>query len=317
MVREATPMNEKSRPPRQRGAGPVATPPVRRRPRGGTPVWRPMRRFLGYAVLIGFALVFIYPFLLSAFTVFKTLPDIAANPVSPLPSGDHGWTLEGLRGLDRGSVRIPLWLTNSVVVTVTVVIGRLILCSLAGYALARMRFFGRTIVFGLVVSVLAVPAIVLAIPRFIVMKELGILNSYAGLIVPLMFDAFGIFLMKQFFEQLPGELEEAAAIDGATTFQVFWKVMLPIAAPGLIALTILSTQGAWNEFLHPLIAAPGNPDLRTLPVGLALLRGAFGEAQPWNTILAGALITTIPMAIIFFTFQRYFVQGVAASAVKD
>jgi multiple sugar transport system permease protein len=289
----------------------------RGRSRGGAPVWRPIRRLLGYGFLIGFALVFIFPFVLSAVTAFKTLPDIAQNPVVPWADPAYGWTWQGLRGLDRGSIRLPRWFFNSVVVTVAVVLGRLLLCSLAGYALARMRFVGRTLVFGLLISVLAVPPIVLAIPRFIVMKELGILNTYAGLILPLMFDAFGIFLMRQFFAQLPAELEEAAAIDGAGPVQIFWRVMLPVAAPGLIALTILSTQGVWNEFLHPLIAAPADPDLRTLPVGLALLRGAFGEANPWNSILAGALITTLPMAVIFFCFQRYFVQGVAASAVKD
>lgn len=291
--------------------------PAVRRPRAGTPVWRPIRRSLGYGFLVGFALVFVFPFILSAVTAFKTLPDIAQNPIVPWPDSAYGWSMQGIDGLNRGSIRLPRWFLNSVVVAVMVVLGRLLLCSLAGYALARMRFVGRSVVFGLVVSVLAVPPIVLAIPRFIVMKELGILNTYAGLILPLMFDAFGIFLMKQFFEQLPVELEEAAAIDGAGPVQIFWRVMLPIAAPGLIALTILSTQGTWNEFLHPLIAAPADPDLRTLPVGLALLRGAFGEANPWNSILAGAMITTIPMAIIFFCFQRYFVQGVAASAVKD
>jgi len=301
--------------PRTRTA-PAGDQPPAARPEG-SPVWRSIRRVVGYGFLVGFALVFIFPFLLSAVTAFKTLPDIAQNPVTPWADPRYGWTLDGIRGLDRGSIDLPRWLLNSVVVTVSVVVGRLVLCSLAGYALARMRFVGRTLVFGLVVSVLAIPPIVLAIPRFIVMKELGILNSYAGLILPLMFDAFGIFLMKQFFEQLPKELEEAAAIDGATPLQIFYRVMLPVAAPGLIALTILSTQGAWNEFLHPLIAAPAEPDLRTLPVGLALLKGAFGQANPWNTILAGALITTIPMAIIFFTFQRYFVQGVAASAMKD
>lgn len=301
--------------PRTRTA-PAGYQPPAARPEG-SPVWRSIRRVVGYGFLVGFALVFIFPFLLSAVTAFKTLPDIAQNPVTPWADPRYGWTLDGIRGLDRGSIDLPRWLLNSVVVTVSVVVGRLVLCSLAGYALARMRFVGRTLVFGLVVSVLAIPPIVLAIPRFIVMKELGILNSYAGLILPLMFDAFGIFLMKQFFEQLPKELEEAAAIDGATPLQIFYRVMLPVAAPGLIALTILSTQGAWNEFLHPLIAAPAEPDLRTLPVGLALLKGAFGQANPWNTILAGALITTIPMAIIFFTFQRYFVQGVAASAMKD
>lgn len=282
-----------------------------------SPVWRSIRKFLAYTVLIAFALVFLYPFVLSTFTVFKTLPDISANPVSLLPAPEQGWTMEGVQGLDRGSIRIPRWTVNSVVVAVAVVLGRVLLDSLAGYALARMRFIGRAVVFALVISVLAIPAIVLAIPRFIVMKELGILNSYAGLILPLVFDAFGIFLMKQFFEQLPNDLEEAAVIDGASTFGVFWRIMLPMAAPGLIALTILSTQGVWNEFLHPLIAAPASPELRTLPVGLALLRGAFGEAQPWNTILAGAMITTLPMAIIFFTFQRYFVQGVASSGGKE
>ena len=131
-----------------------------------------------------------------------------------------------------------------------------------------------------------------------------------------LFDAFAIFLMKQFFEQLPDELLEAAAIDGASAWQTFSRVMLPLAAPGLIALTILSVQGIWNEFLHPLIAVPGAPELATLPLGLANLRASFGQAQPWNTILAGSLITTIPIAIVFFVFQRYFVQGVAATGVK-
>jgi multiple sugar transport system permease protein len=284
---------------------------------GQSPVWRSVKRFLAYGVLIAFALAFIYPFVLSAFTVFKTLPDIAANPVRLLPSPEYGWTMEGIEGLNRGNIRIPLWAFNSVFVTISVVLGRVFLCSLAGYALARMRFVGRTFVFALVIAVLAIPGIVLAIPRFIVLKQLGILATYWGLIIPALFDAFGIFLMKQYFEQLPSDLEEAAAIDGASTLQVFYRVMLPLAAPGLIALTILSTQGTWNDFLYPLIAAGGNNDIFTLPVGLAILRGATGRSLPWNTILAGALITTIPMAIVFFTFQRYFVQGVAASGGKE
>ena len=115
-------------------------------------------------VLIAFALAFIYPFVLSAFTVFKTLPDIAANPVRLLPSPEYGWSMQGIEGLNRGNIRIPRWAVNSVFVTVSVVLGRVLLCSLAGYALARMRFIGRTFVFALVVAVLAIPAIVLAIP---------------------------------------------------------------------------------------------------------------------------------------------------------
>jgi multiple sugar transport system permease protein len=281
---------------------------------GATGGWR---RFLGYAVLIFFALVFIFPFVLSLASSFKTLPDIQANPVRLLADPEYGgWTLDGIRGLNTESVRIPRWFLNSTVVTVIATLGRVFLASLAGYALAKMSFPGKQILFGLIIVLLAVPGVVLLIPKFLILKQLGLLNSYAGLIIPLMFDAFAIFLMKQFFEQLPDELIEAAAIDGASAWQTFSRVMLPLAAPGLIALTILSVQGIWNEFLHPLIAVPGAPELATLPLGLANLRASFGQAQPWNTILAGSLITTIPIAIVFFVFQRYFVQGVAATGVK-
>jgi multiple sugar transport system permease protein len=275
------------------------------------------RRFLGYVVLIFFALVFIFPFVLALASSFKTLPDIQANPVQLWADPEYGgWTLDGIRGLNTQSVRIPRWLLNSTVVTVIATLGRVFLASLAGYALAKMSYPGKQILFALIIVLLAVPGVVLLIPKFLILKQLGLLNSYAGLIVPLMFDAFAIFLMKQFFEQLPDELIEAAAIDGASAWQTFSRVMLPLALPGLIALTILSVQGIWNEFLHPLIAVPAAPELATLPLGLANLRASFGEAQPWNTILAGTLITTIPIAIVFFVFQRYFVQGVAATGVK-
>lgn len=278
--------------------------------------WPPIKKALAYAVLILFALVFIYPFILAVGTSFKALPDIARTPVVPWPSAEFGPTLEGIRMLNTPSIRIPRWAFVSVVMAVTVTLARVFLDSLAGYALARMQFPGRAVVFVSVVAILMIPGVVLLVPRFLVMKQLGIINTWFGLILPLAFDAFGIFMMKQFFEGLPRELEESAVIDGAGPFRTFWNIMLPIAAPGVIALTILSFQASWNDFLHPLIAAPTNVDLRTLPVGLALLRGQFGESQPWHAINAASVLTTIPMAIIFFTFQRYFVQGVAAAGVK-
>jgi multiple sugar transport system permease protein len=281
---------------------------------GATGGWR---RWLGYAALVFFAFVFIFPFVLSLVSSFKTLPDIQANPVKLWADPEYGgWTLNGIMGLNTQNVRLPRWMINSTIVTVIATLGRVFLASMAGYALAKMKYPGKQILFGLIIVLLAVPGVVLLIPKFLILKELGLLNSYAGLILPLMFDAFAIFLMKQFFEQLPDEMIEAAAIDGATAWQTFSRVMLPLAAPGLIALTILSVQGIWNEFLHPLIAVPGAPELATLPLGLANLRASFGQAQPWNTILAGSLITTIPIAIVFFVFQRYFVQGVAATGVK-
>ena len=275
-------------------------------------------RWLGYAVLIFFALVFIFPFILSLASSFKTLPDIQANPVQIIADPEYGgWTLDGIRGLNTQNVRLPRWTVNSTIVTVVATLGRVFLSALAGYALAKMSFPGRQILFGLIIVLLAVPGVVLLIPKFLILKQLGLLNSYWALILPLVFDAFAIFLMKQFFEQLPDELIEAAAIDGASAWQTFWRVMLPLAAPGLIALTILTVQGTWNEFLNPLIAVPAAPELATLPLGLANVRAAFGEAQPWNTILAGSLITTIPIAIVFFVFQRYFIQGVAATGIKE
>jgi multiple sugar transport system permease protein len=280
---------------------------------GPTAGWR---RYLGYAVLIFFALVFIFPFVLSLASSFKTLPDIQANPVRLLADPEYGWTLDGIQGLNTESVRLPRWFLNSTVVTVIATLGRVFLASMAGYALAKMSYPGKQILFALIIVLLAVPGVVLLIPKFLILKQLGLLNTYAGLILPLVFDAFAIFLMKQFFEQLPDELIEAAAIDGASAWQTFSRVMLPLAAPGVIALTILSVQGIWNEFLHPLIAVPGAPELATLPLGLANLRASFGENQPWNTILAGSLTATIPIAIVFFVFQRYFVQGVAATGVK-
>jgi multiple sugar transport system permease protein len=268
-----------------------------------------------YLCLIIAGACYILPFLLAVVTGFKSLPDFAAHASSLRWDRSMGSpTLDGLRGLDSDIILFWRWLLNSVIVTVCVVLGRVFLCALAGYSLARIRFPGYTVVFALILAVMMVPPIVLGIPRFILLKELGLINTYAGLILPLVFDAVGIFVMKQFMEQIPVEMEEAAAIDGAGRLKTFTHVILPNARPAVITLTILATVGSWNEFLHPLIVANRN-ELRTLPVGLAQLRGAFGEAQPWNTIMMGTVLMTVPMAIVYFVFQRYFRQGLAG-AVK-
>ena len=168
--------------------------------------------------------------------------------------------------------------------------------------------------FALVLAVMMVPPIILAIPRFLVLRELGMINTYPGLILPLAFDAFGVFLMKQFMEQVPVELEEAAAIDGAGRLRTFTQVVLPIARPAVITLTILATVGVWNEFLHPLIVRQLQRDAHA-PVGLSILRRGMEQSDQWNTIMMASVIVTIPMAIIYFVFQRYFRQGLSG-AVK-
>ena len=275
---------------------------------------RAMRRTI-YVCLGIAALVYILPFALAVSTSFKSLPDFAQNASSLLWDGALGSpTLDGLRGLDSPRILFWRWLFNSVFVAVCVVVGRVVLSALAGYALARIRFPGYKLVFALILAVMMVPPIILAIPRFLVLRELGMINTYQGLILPLMFDAFGVFLMKQFMEQVPIELEEAAAIDGAGRLRTFTHVVLPTARPAVITLTILATVGVWNEFLHPLIAANRN-ELRTLPVGLSILRGAYGQSDQWNTIMMASVIVTIPMAIVYFLFQRYFRQGLSG-AVK-
>jgi multiple sugar transport system permease protein len=134
--------------------------------------------------------------------------------------------------------------------------------------------------------------------------------------LPKLVTPFGVFLMKQFFEAVPVELEEAARIDGANRFQMFFRVVLPLARPALVALTIFSFQGNWNEFMHPLIVINTNTDLYTLPLGLAILRGGLGQNLQWNAILAGSMLTTLPMALIFLLFQRYFIEGVSYTGLK-
>ncbi|GAA2366496.1 carbohydrate ABC transporter permease [Dactylosporangium salmoneum] len=269
-----------------------------------------LRRLL----LTVFAVVFIYPFLLSLATSFKSRAETAAHPVQPWPSQPdlRAWT-DVLLHSD-----FPLWTFNSILVTVLATLGRVFFDSLAGYALARLRWRGRGLVFAGIVSVLAVPPIVLTVPRFLVLKELSLLNSYTGMVLPLAVDAMGIFLMRQFFVELPVELEEAARLDGASIFRAYWHIVLPLARPALLTLTILSFQGVWNEFLMPLIVVRASPSLWTLPFGLSTLGrgGAGGQTYDYPVMMAGSSLTIIPVAIVFIVFQRFFVRGVAASGVK-
>lgn len=280
--------------------------------RDDTPARRAASRVVGYAVLIFFALVFIYPFVIQLGNTFKTEPNAAANPLSPVPNPFTDASF--LRIFD--GTDFPRWMLNSVIVTVVVTAGRVFFDSLAGYALARLRFRGRAAIFATVVAMMAVPGVVLLIPKFLVLKQLNIYDSYAGLILPLLADAAGVFIMKQMFESIPVQVEEAARIDGAGVFRTYWSVVLPMARPALLTLIILSFQSSWNEFPHTLVAVQ-SPQYFTLPRGLAdLVSGSLGAGTQYPLKLGAALLATIPMAIIFFTFQRYFVRGANEGSVK-
>jgi len=303
---------------RQDGGGAPPRPPAPELSERHTPTWRRLgKRVAGYAILIFFALIYLGPFFIQIATSFKTNPDATANPLSLIPSPFTTAAWERIFGVSETGTSVPFarWISNSVIVTVCITIGRVFLDSLAGYALARMDFPGRRLVFSLVLATLAVPGVVLLIPRFLVLREIGIYDTYAGMILPLAMDAMGIFLMKQFFEQIPREMEEAARIDGASIWRTYWSVILPLARPGLITLTILSFQGSWNEFQHFLVST-SDPQLETLTVGLAKFQGSLGTGNQFPLTLGVALLATIPVAIVFFIFQRQFVSGQLSGGVK-
>jgi len=264
-----------------------------------------------YLVLIFFALVYLYPFLIQIGTSFKTDPDATANPLNPIP---QEWTLDAYRSLR--SADFPLWFMNSVIVTLFVTVGRVFFDSLAGYALARLHFAGRGVLSALFIGIMAVPAVVLMIPKYLVLVQLGIYNSYAGMIIPLVADAAGVFIMRQFFINIPVEVEESARLDGASAFRTFWSVVLPMARPAVITLTILSFQASWNELPHFIISRQ-SPSLNTLTSGVAtLVSGSLGAGNQFPLKMAAALLMTIPVAIVFFIFQRYFVRDASGGAVK-
>jgi multiple sugar transport system permease protein len=276
------------------------------------------RRFGGYVLLVIFALIFIGPFFLQLVTSFKTDPDATANPLALLPHPIDFGAWKRIFGLTpNSSVPILTWLSNSVIVAVFITIGRVFLDSLAGYALARLDFPGRRVVFAGVLATLAVPGVVLLIPRFLVLKELSLFDTYPGMIIPIAVDATGIFLMRQSFLKIPASLEEAARIDGAGTFRIYWSIVLPLVRPAVITLTILSFQGSWNEFTHFLVATQ-SPQYETLTTGLAhLVSGSLSAGTQYPLKLTAALLSTIPVAALFFVFQRHFVRGANSGAVKQ
>lgn len=275
----------------------------------------PVKQVLVYAALTLFAIIFIVPFLIQIVTSFKTDPDAANHPLSLIPNPLDLTAWKTILG--SGKVPFPTWIKNSVLIAVIVTVCRVFLDSLAGYALSRLRFRGRGAVFTALLAVMSVPGVALLIPKFLMVNYLGIYDTYTAMILPLIVDAAGIFIMKQFFDSVPISIEEAARMDGASIFRTFWSVVLPMARPALITLTILSFQGSWNEFSHFIVVTKGTPDHMTLVTGLAsLTSGQLGAGTQFPLKLGAALLTTIPVALLFFALQRYFIRGANEGGVK-
>jgi multiple sugar transport system permease protein len=207
----------------------------------------------------------------------------------------------------------PYWIFNSVFLAVIRVITRVSLAAMAGYAFARMEFPGKNFIFSVMLATMMIPGILTLIPGFVLMTRIGWVGTYWSLITKGLVEAFGIFLMTQFLKSVPRELEEAALIDGASQFQTMWRVVLPLAKPALLTLTILAFQASWNEYLDPLLYLPGAENF-TLPVGLRFFQSQF--RSDWNYTLIGSMFNAIPILMIFFVFNRYFIEGVSHSGLK-
>lgn len=211
------------------------------------------------------------------------------------------------------TVPMGQWFVNSSIVSVASVIGNLILDSLAGYALARINFRGKTIVFFVIVSMLMIPFQAIMLPVYIILRDLRLINSYAGIILPQLVSAMGVFLMRQSFLNVPNEIEESAIMDGAGRFRMFWQISLPMVMPAMLTLALMIFMGSWNNFLLPLLVA-NNQNFWTLPLGMVMFQQQY--YTNWPYLMAAAVMVTVPITILFLIFQRYFIQGIATSGLK-
>ncbi len=255
------------------------------------------------------AVVMIGPFAWEVLTSFKTFAESIHVPPVVIPTS-FSW--HNYREV-FDSLPFSALFMNTVLMTIARTAGQVFLCSLAGYAFARLHFRGRLFLFGLFLSVMMVPPQMFLIPQYQIMQHLDLLNTVTALALPGMFSAFGTFLMRQFFMQLPLELEEAARLDGANPWQIYWRIMLPLSAPGMLALGLLVAIWSWNDLLWPLVVNT-DPEKMPLSAGLATLQGEHLTNYP--VLMAGALMASLPLIIAFIIFQRRLIEGIAFTGLK-
>ena len=281
---------------------------------GRMPGSRPTRggALLRWVALILLTLAFVSPLVWMILTAFKTEEESAAIPPTLLPSQ---WTTESFDLIFQSSAQTPVfrWFLNSVIAALGMGVVVLVTAAPAAYALARMKFRGKNVVFGLIVATLFVPPIIFLAPNYEIVDALGWLDTLPAVIFPLAAGAFGVFFLRQFFIGLPRELEEAALLDGASPWQVFWRIVLPLSKPPLATLFIISVLTNWNDFLWPLYVLL-NPDHLTLAPGLTLMQGA--NQTDFALLMAGALVASVPVLILFVFAQRYIIEGVSRSGLK-
>jgi multiple sugar transport system permease protein len=263
-----------------------------------------------YGLLTLYAVVTLIPFLWALSASFKPLSEIVGGGSNFLP---QQFTFDNYKRIFLQEPLFLRWLFNSIVIALSVTVCNLLFNSMAGYALARLRFRGRQTWFFLILAVLAIPAQITLIPTFLILKAIGWLNSYQGMIVPGMVNATFIFMMRQFFINFPKELEEAAELDGLGRFGTFRHIVLPLAKPALAAQAIFVFMGSWNNFLLPIVIL-FDPEMFTLPLGLNSFKGQY--ISYWNYIMAASMVFTLPALGIYAFFNRYFIEGVTFTGGK-
>ncbi|MEH2063061.1 MAG: carbohydrate ABC transporter permease [Nostoc sp.] len=263
-----------------------------------------------YVLLTLYAIITLIPFLWALSASFKPLSEIVSGEPNFLPKN---FTLDNYKQIFLQEPLFWRWLFNSVAIAISVTLLNLLLNSMAGYALARLRFVGKRFWFFLILTVLAIPAQITLIPTFLILKAIGWLNSYQGMIVPSMVNATFIFMMRQFFVNFPKELEEAAQLDGLNTLGIFRYIVLPLAKPALAAQAVFVFMGSWNNFLLPIVIL-FDPEMFTLPLGLNTFKGQY--ISYWNYIMAASMVFTLPALGIYAFFNRYFIQSVTFTGGK-
>ena len=265
------------------------------------------KHLFAYALLAVGAVTIVFPFLWMVMTAFKTPREIFELTIFP-----QQWTWQNFSSV-LFETRFPRWLWVSTLVASISTVSVLFLDSLVGYTLAKMRFPGKPFFFIVILSTLMVPTEMLVIPWYVMSAELGWTDTYWGLIFPSIVSAFGVFLMRQFFDTLPQDIIDAARLDGVSEFGIFWRICLPLVKPALAALGIFTFLTSWNSFLWPLIIVQ-SPGMRTIPVGVALFSGEAGSA--WHLIMAASSLSVIPALVVFLVFQRQIIEGVVLTGVK-
>jgi multiple sugar transport system permease protein len=276
-----------------------------RRGTGGTP-----RQWLTYTALTIAVAATMLPFVWMVLSSFKKQGEILRNPTGFWPS-DPTW---GNYAKWFNELNIEKFFFTSLLVAVVTVLGNLLFCSMVGYALAKMEFPGKRVLFVLVMITLMTPGVVTFVPLFVLVSKLGLVNTYPALFLPFLTTPLGVFLMRQFMQGIPDSLIEAARIDGAGELRTFAQVVMPLCGPPLATLGILTFLGSWNNFLWPLVAAQSQ-DKYTLPVALSLF-STGQNATDYGLLLAGSVLVIAPIVLLFVCLQRFFIQSVASAGIK-